>query len=214
MRKCVKCNIEVGGDLTECPLCKSKLAGDEHEPYWPEQSELKKASALYKRQLIAVVLACVAVFILGITVFGNSHTHHWALFILWAVVAEVIIRSISKKYRPLPEVLTEIAFAVCALCGFSAIWFAPLLYPVPIIVIGIVAVDFCFALVDKSGYYLVSFLCSVFIGAIGYVLILIFMRGISIWWHISLAVCAAAFLIMFIVKGKFVFSEIRRRVSM
>ena len=213
MKKCRKCNIEVGGDLRECPLCKSKLSGDD-EPYWPEPSELKKASAFYKKQLIIVVLACVVVFILGLTVFKNSHTHHWVLIILWSAAAEVIIRSVLKKYRPLPEVLTEIAFAVCALCGFSAVWFSPLLYPVPIIITGIIAVDFCFALVDKNGYYLVTFLCSILISVVTYVLVFIFMRGISVWWHISFAACVAALFIMFIVKGKYVFSEIKRRLWM
>lgn len=214
MKKCRKCGIEVGGDLRECPLCRSKLTGDECTPYWPEQSELKKASAFYKKQLIVVALACVVVLILGLTAFRSLHTHHWVLVILWAVVAEVIIRSILKKYRPMLEILTEIAFAVCALCGFSAIWFAPFFYPVPIIITGIVIVDFCFALADKRGFYLVTFLCSILIGAIAYVLVVIFMRDISIWWHISIASCAAAFFIMFIVKGKFVFSEIKRRLWM
>ena len=166
MKKCRKCNIEVGGDLRECPLCKSKLSGDD-EPYWPEPSELKKASAFYKKQLVIVVLACVVVFILGLTVFKNSHTHHWVL-----------------------------------------------IYPVPIIITGIIAVDFCFALVDKNGYYLVTFLCSILISVVTYVLVLIFMRGISVWWHISFAACVAALFIMFIVKGKYVFSEIKRRLWM
>ncbi len=214
MKKCPKCNIEVGGNLKVCPLCKTKLTGGECEPYWPEPKELKKKSAFYKKQLIIVALACVAMLILGLTMFRSSHTHHWALFILWAVVAEVVVRTLLKKYRPIPHVLTELSLSACVLCGFSAIWFAPMLYPVPIIVIGIVATDFCFALADKSGYYLISFLCSVLIGIIAYVLALVFTKNVSIWWHISIAVCAAAFLIMFIVKGRTVFSEIKRRVSM
>ena len=214
MKKCGKCNIEIGGNLKECPLCKTKLTGEDEAGYWPEQSELKKASKLYKVQFIIVLLACVASFIVDTVINPLPQIRWWPLFVLWAVVAEIVARSILRRYRPVPEIVTECAVAVCVLLGLTSIWFPNVFFIIPVILTGMVVLDFCFTLADKNGYSMVFFIWGVFISAVSGVIVLLIKIGEPAAWYICLGVCAAAFLLVFIIKGKFIFSEIKRRLSM
>ena len=214
MKKCPNCKIEIGGDLRECPLCRAKLTGKDERGYWPEPRELKKASRVYKTQLLIVLLACVAVAIVDMIISPPPALQWWPLFVLWAVVIEIVIRSILRRYRPVPEIVTECAVAVCVLLGLTSIWFRGVFFLIPIILTGMVILDFCFTLADKDGYSMVFFIWGVFISAASCAVVLLLKFGNPMAWYICFGVCAAAFLIVFIVKGKFIFSEIKRRMSM
>lgn len=214
MKKCPNCKIEIGGNLNECPLCRAKLTGEDEAGYWPEPSELKKASKLYKAQLIIVLIACAAVFAVDTAVSPPPAMQWWPLFVLWAVVTEIVIRSILKRYRPVPEIVTECAVAVCVLLGLTSIWFRGVFFLIPIIMTGMVVLDLCFALADRDGYSMVFFIWGVFISAASCVVVLILKIGNPLEWHVCAGVCAAAFLIVFIARGRFIFSEIKRRLSL
>ena len=214
MKKCSKCNIEIGGSLEACPLCRTKLTGEDDTQYWPEPSDLKKASRLYKAQFIIVLIACVAVAVADIIISPPPAVQWWPLFILWAVVTEIVVRILLKRYRPLPEVVTECAVAICILLGLTSIWFPHVFFLIPIILAGMVILDLGFVLADKNGYSMVFFIFGIFISAAGGIIVLLLKIGSPLAWYICLGICAASFLTVFIVKGKFIFSEIKRRLSM
>ena len=213
MQRCPICNIEIGGDLKECPLCKARLEGEKEAPYWPEQSELKKTSKIYKMQLKLLIFACIVVFFIDGLFNPFPDIQWWPLFLVWTIVIEIVIRSIMRKYRPIPRIVTECTIAVCVLVAFSAIWFPEFLFIIPILMTGMVIVDFCFAITDKKGYSTVFFIWSFFISILSFILVFIIYRDFSFIWYICLGTCAAAFIVTLIVKGRFLFSEIKRRMS-
>ena len=214
MKRCENCNIEVGGNLKACPLCKSKLVGSDERPYWPSQTKLKKKSKLYKIQLAIALLACVTSIVVDKIIHPEPDVTWWPLFVLWIVAAELVIRIVMKRYRPIPEIATEFAVSVGALLGFTSIWYPDLFYMIPVLIVITVGLDLSFVLLDKRGYTMVFLIYAILIGAITSIAAIIFTPGDAWLWSISLGVCICASLTVLIANGRFVLSEIKRRFSM
>lgn len=212
--RCEKCKIEFGGDLKECPFCKGKLTGEPERAYWPEPHRLKKESKIYKRLMMILVFACIAAFVVDLVFDPIKQIQWWPLFVVWAIVAAIIIRAIFKKHSPTPKIITDSAIAFCVLLLLTAIWFPFAFYIVPFVLTGLVAADFIVAVMDNVGYTIIYLLWSILVGVVLFFIGFFAFGQRSVMWYVCISTCAAAFIAILALKGKFIFSEIRRRVAL
>lgn len=214
MKTCSNCKIEVGGNLKICPLCKEKLHGKEERKYWPAPKELKKASKLYKYQLLIMIAACVVVFIIDNVINLFPQITWWPVFVIEAFFIEIVIRMIIRRKKAVPMIVTEGLIGTSVLIGITSIWLPVLIFIVPILLTVMVVIDFIYSIADKKGYYVIFFIISLFVGAGSFIVILILGMHRGFTWYMCLFTCIVAFLVNLIVKGKDIFSEIKRRVSL
>ena len=104
MKKCPYCKIDVGGAPKVCPLCQSRLTGEDEEPYFPNRTELQFRSFIYKLQLFiawAVMIATLGLdFLKGIR-FPEFPQLHWSLLLaMWIIAVEFLIIRLFRLSFP------------------------------------------------------------------------------------------------------------------
>ncbi len=214
MKKCSSCNIEIGGNTKKCPLCGEKLSGTDEKKLWPQPDKLKKHTKLYNRQLMIVVFVCIGAFILDGIIDLIPGFQWWHLFVLWAATAEIIITIWVKKYRSLSRMITEATFAVCAILGCTSIWVPSEVKIIPILITGMIIINFIFALFDKEGHAIAFLIGGFLIWMASFIAIFIMGEDCYLTWYICLVVCSVSLFLTLILKCRFIFSQIIKKLSM
>ncbi|MCR5580310.1 MAG: hypothetical protein K6F66_01860 [Pseudobutyrivibrio sp.] len=223
MKNCPYCKIEVGGNLKKCPLCQSKLVGEEDRPYFPRQTTLKIQSFFYKLQLFivwAVIISSVGLdFMFHFNIHGfTSQTFHWSLLVaMWLFVFEFGIMRLFKKGLSSSRILTIFVFIVVVLGTITAyyvgqVWIM-LEWVVPIAIIGTMIANFILAMLDKNGNAMVYLLSNFLVGILPYVVFYFREKQSPFWWIICLIVSLILFVGAIIFKGREVVGEIQRRLN-
>lgn len=87
MKKCLNCNLNISGNISECPLCQNTLNGKKSVSVFPSNTKRKKDDVLFK------ILIFISVIISGITViieYYLSSNINWSLFIILGLLTAIV----------------------------------------------------------------------------------------------------------------------------
>ncbi len=220
MKNCPYCKMEVGGNLKKCPLCQSKLNGEDEMPYFPRQTTLKIQSFFYKLQLFIVwtlVISSIGMdFLFDFKI--KPFTFHWSLIVsMWLIVFEFgIIRLFkrgisSSRIMSLFVVLVMVMMLVTSY--YFGIWELATEWIVPIVVMGTLIANFVLAMIDKNGNAMIYLLSNLVVGIVPYIVFYFSEKDCPIAWIICLMVSVILFIGAIIFKGREVVGEIQRRLN-
>lgn len=217
MKKCLNCNIEVGGEIDVCPLCQHGLTGEASANNWPYLFKLKKQALLYKIQLfIALAVVVVA---LGLDfLLDLNDGKHWSLLItLTILVIEFVLKSFLKKKNTPAKIVSISAFWVTVILLVTSYYYGfsqPIVtLVVPIILNAIIVADWVLTLVDKSGNALVYLLVNILAAFVVYGVLFFKKCDISLTWTICLMISVVSLIGMFVFEGKKVTGEVEKRMN-
>lgn len=221
MKNCPYCKIEVGGNLKKCPLCQSKLNGEDERSYFPRQTTLQIQSFFYKLQLFivwAVIIASLGVDFLFHLRPWPTLTFHWSLLVfMWLVVFEFGIMRLFKKGISSSRVLTLFVFIVLIMLMVTAYYIHCFRlvtdWVTPIVVMGTLIANFVLAMLDKKGNAMVYLLTNLVVGILPYVVFYFSERDCPVTWIVCLLVSVILFVGAIIFKGREVVGEIQRRLN-
>jgi len=221
MKKCPYCKIEVDGALGKCPLCQSKLMGEDEENYFPRLEEQKKRTIFYKIQLfIAWVILIVGVgldFMIGLRL-PTFPDLHWSLLLaMWMVAIEF---GIMRQFKPGTGSAGKVTIPVLITLSLLLITAHYLRFfditadlVVPIILAVMIVADFVLAMLDKYGNTMAFLLTGVLIGAIPSLIRFIIWGTLPLPWTICMIISVVLFAGTVIFKGKPMAEELRRRFN-
>ncbi|MBO4506924.1 MAG: hypothetical protein J5728_10900 [Lachnospiraceae bacterium] len=219
MRKCPYCKIEIAGDLVKCPLCQSKLMGEEETPCYPKFEAQKKRSLFYKFQLfIAWVVLIVGIgldFTMGFR-FPSYPNLHWSLILaMWLFAIEF---GILRQFKPgtgsagkvtKTVVITGVAWCITAFYfGFLDV---TLDLAVPSVLSATCIANAVLALVDKHRNNMTYLLSGLLLGLVPSVIEFFVRDEMPLAWAVCLMISVILFAGAVIFRGKAVASELQRR---
>ena len=221
MRTCPYCKIEVGGDLTKCPLCQSKLAGEGEAAYFPKQTAFWRRSFLYKLQLfiiwIVVIVAVGVDFLLGVRIPAFPDIHYSLIISMWLIAFEFAIMRQFRERNGSARRVTMMVLIILALLAISSYYFGFFRLTVdwiaPCAITGMMIANFVLAMIDKRGNAMVYLLTNVLIGILPCVVLLIRHKGVPITWIICMLISVILFVGAVIFKGRSVAGEIQKRLN-
>ena len=221
MKNCPYCKIEVGGNLKKCPLCQSKLNGEDDRPYFPRQTTLKIQSFFYKLQLFivwAVIILSLGIDFLFDIKFLPICNFHWSLLLaMWLIVFEFGIMRLFKKGISSSRIMTLFVLIVLVMLMITAyyIGYLPLItdWVAPVVVMGTLIANFVLAMIDKNGNSMVYLLTNLVVGILPYIVFYLAKRDCPFAWIVCLLVSVILFVGAIIFKGREVVSEIQRRLN-
>ena len=221
MKNCPYCKIEVGGNLKKCPLCQSKLVGEDERQYFPRQTTLQIQSFFYKIQLFivwAVIIASLGIdFLFHYTPWPAIHIR-WSLIVaMWLVVFEFGIMRLFKRGMSSSRVMTLFVFIVLIMLFVTAFHFGFLDivedWISPIVVMGTLIANYVLAMIDKNGNAMVYLLTNLVVGILPYIVFYLFEKDCPVAWIVCLMVSVILFVGAIIFKGREVISEIQKRFN-
>ncbi len=222
MKTCPYCKIEVGGDMQRCPLCQSRITGQEEEAYFPRPTELKLRSFFYKLQLFIVWI--VVIVGLGLDFFFKLrippfYTLHWGLILaMWLIVIEF---GILRQFKPGTGSARKVTIMVFILLGLLAVTsyffrFMRLTFAwiIPITLTATMVVNFILAMIDKKGNAMAYLLTNLLVGILPFIALYFRNKGIPATWIICMLMSVILFVGAVIFKGQTVAMEFTRRFNM
>ena len=219
MKKCPYCKIEVGGTPKVCPLCQSRLTGEDEEPYFPDRTELQFKSFLYKLQLFiawAVIIASLGLdFLKGIR-FPEFPDLHWSLLLaMWIIAVEFLI---IRLFRPGITVARKVTFMVTIILilllitshFFGFMWLIRD-WVLPVTISAALIANFVFTLIDKEGNSMSYLLSGLLFGTVPYLIRFFILKEMPLTWVICLIISITLFAGAIIFKGRMVSEELKKR---
>lgn len=217
MRKCLNCNINIGGNTDTCPLCQNSLTGDPTPDNWPSPSVLKARAFIYKLQLfLALALAAVGLsldYLLEI----NNGTHYSLIIALWLIVFELQLRSNIKRIFVISRTVSLGILYSCLLLlltGYSFGFFDIIAFMVAPIMLGAALIaNLVFSMIDTTDNALVYLLGNILLVIAIYTVLRICRINTGIVWPICLMVSLVSLIGIIIFKGRKVSNEIQKRMN-
>lgn len=217
MKKCLNCNIEIGGRTDTCPLCQNSLTGEASRDNWPLPKKLKAQAFLYKLQLF-IALAAIAVGLsLDFLLELNKGTHYSIIISLWLIIFEIDLSRNIKRLFVITRTISISALHVCILLLITAWYFgffdltAYLL--VPIILGTVLIANLIFSLIDTTENALVYLLSTILIIVLSYAFMKARHIDNGLTWDICLMSSVVSLIGIIIFKGHKVLNEVRKRVN-
>lgn len=218
MKKCLNCNIEVGGSTDTCPLCQNMLTGNESTPNnWPTLVKLKKQAFFYKLQLFIVLTSIVVALSLDFLLELNNGKH-WSLIVALTIfMVEITVLHFIKKSVVIAKIISlstlNIAF-ILVVTGWYYNFLHPIAYLVlPIMISAALIANFIFSLLDTADNALVYLLGNILIGVLSYLVLIFSHRNRTIAWTICLMISVVTFIGIAVFKGSKVWSEVQKRMN-
>ena len=227
MKNCPYCKIDVGGGLVKCPLCQSKLMGendscsDTDDLYFPKLEAQQFRSFFYKLQLFIVWIVLIA----GIGMDFMIHLRlpafpdlHWSLLLaMWLVAFEFVI---MRQFRPgtgSARKVTMMVLITLGLLSVTAYYFnfleITLDLIIPIVLTGAMIANFVLAMVDRNGNTMAYLLSGLLFGVIPSIILYFTKEEMPLAWTICLIVSVSLFVGAVIFRGRAVAAEIQRRFN-
>ncbi len=217
MRKCLNCNIEIGGNVDACPLCQNSLTGDITENNWPSPKKLKAQAFIYKLHLFLVLAALAVGISLDYLMELNNGKHYSLIIALWIIVFEIDLHSNIKRVFVISRTVSLSILHICLLLlitGWYYDFFGIAAYlTVPILLGTALLANLVFSMIDTTENALVYLLGNILLVFIIYVTLRL--KGIEtgLVWTICLMIAFVALIGIIIFKGRKVSSEIRKRMN-
>ena len=217
MKKCLNCNINIGGNTDTCPLCQNSLSGDPTPNNWPSPSVLKARAFIYKLQLF-IVLTMIAVGVsLDYLLEINNGTHYSPILSLWLIVFELQLRSNIKRIFVISRTVSFGILYSCLLLlltGYTFDFFDIIAYMVvPIMLTAALLSNMTFSMIDTTDNALVYLLGNILLVIVIYAALRIRHINTGLVWTICLMVSFVSLIGIIIFKGHKVSNEIRKRMN-
>lgn len=218
MKKCLNCNIQVGGHTDTCPLCQNILTGDvTTNDNWPPMLKLKKQAFFYKLQLFLVLAAIVVGLSLDFLLELNNGKHWSLIASISLFVIEVVVFGFLKKSIVIAKIIS-ISILHIAMLLILAGWYYNFLHTVayliiPILISAALIANFVFSLIDNADNALVYLLGNILIGIIAYAVLIFSHRNRTLAWTICLMISVVTFIGIAVFKGGKVLSEVQKRMN-
>ena len=222
MKKCMNCDMEVGGERVTCPLCQGALIGEGSPDLWPVRKDLKKQTRIFKLQLFLVACLC-AVFLLLDFVLRDPKAHeiHFSIpFLLWAVAFELVLKNATHWISSPAKIINLLGLLIGLLTIFTSGYFGFLLFClewiIPIGISVLLIINFIFAIHDKDNDVLIYLLCDILVGLFPYIIQFIIKgrENEPYAWTVCMIISVIAFLGIIIFKGKETWNEVQKRLHM
>jgi len=217
MKKCLNCNIEVGGHTDTCPLCQNLLSGETDSPdNWPPMLKLKKQAFFYKLQLFLVLVSVVISLSLDFLLDLNNGKH-WSFVVSAALlVTEIVVWRFISKSVVVAKIISVSILHVAMLLVLTG-WYYNFLHPIgyiviPIMISAALIANFVFSLIDTADNALIYLLGNIFVGIVAYVVLIFSHRSRTLPWTICLMISVVTFIGIVVFKGGKVISEVQKRM--
>ncbi len=218
MKKCNNCNIMVGGDYINCPLCQHKLSGESSENNWPPLGKFKTQAYFFKIQLFIILMLIIVALLLDFRLGINNGKHFSLIILMWGTVVEFMLHDFLKKRVVVAKIVTVTMVCLSFLLAGTG-WYYNFLSPIadyviPSLIMAALVTNFIFSISEKSGNALIYLLANIVIGVIPYIILSIIDYENMLLWTISLMIIIAALLGILIFRGRIVLSELQKRMNM
>ena len=219
MRECPYCKVKIAGLHYKCPLCQSKLMGENEEPLFPKPEVQKKQSIIYKLQLffawVVLIVGLRLDFMVGLRLPGFPNLHWGLLLAMWIVTFEF---GIMRQFRPgtgSAGKVTSLSLITLALWVITAQYFGLLQVTVdlaiPCAIGAVVITNFILAMIDKEGNTMAYLLSGVLIGVVPGIVMFFVSDSMPLAWSLCTMVTFILFVAAIIFKGKAVKAELQKR---
>ncbi len=211
------CNINVGGEMNQCPICQNALTGDSTPYNWPPMKKLRLQSFFFKLQLF-IVLALTSVSLALDFLMDINIGPHWSVPVLvWAVTLELLIRHFIKKSVSAAAIVTDAVLHFCALILLTG-WYMGFYEPVvnlvvPIALSGLLITNLILAFTDKKGNSMVYLLVNIILGIVPYLILFIKRSEIPLSYIICLMISVVTFIGICVFRGRAVLNEVEKRMN-
>lgn len=218
MKKCLSCDILVGGTGSTCPLCQNLLSGEDSPYLWPPAKKLRQQTFLYKLQMFLVLTTMAICSVVDFLLDARGDIHWSILVVLWLISFEVILASLIRGTLFVPKFLTLSAFQVSimlAITGWYAGFLAPVLhYVIPIILSIMLFLNFIFSLTDKTENAMIYLLGNIVVAIIPYVVQFVIKgkKFASAAWVVCLIISIITFIGIAVFKGGKLIGEVQKRM--
>lgn len=217
MKKCLNCNIEIGGRTDTCPLCQNSLTGEATEDNWPHPKKLKAQAFIYKLQLFLALAAIAVSLSLDFLLELNNGIHYSLIIAMWLIVFEIDLSRNIKRLFVITRTISISVLHICILLLITAWYFnffeltAYLL--VPIFLGTLLIANLIFSLIDTTENALVYLLSTILIIVVVYAFMKARHIDNGLTWDICLMTSAVSLIGIIIFKGRKVSNEVRKRIN-
>lgn len=217
MKRCLNCNIEIGGNADTCPLCQNSLTGEPTPNNWPLPKKLKAQAFLYKLQLFLALALTVVGLSLDFLLELNTGKHYSLIIALWLIVFEWDLGRNIKRLFVITRTISVSVLHICILLlitGWYFGFFEIMAYMiVPILLGALLLLNLVFSMVDTTGNAMVYFLVNILTIMIIYGVMRARHISTGLTWDISLITSLVALIGIIIFKGRKVSNEVRKRIN-
>ena len=217
MKKCLNCNIEIGGTTDTCPLCQNSLTGEASPDNWPLPSKLKAQAFLYKLQLFLALTLTVVGLSLDFLLELNRGKHYSLIIALWLIVFEFDLARNIKRLFVITRTISISVMHICILLlitGWYFNFYSLVAYMlVPILLGAILILNMIFSMTDTTGNALVYLLTNILTIIIVYGIMKIRHTKPGLTWDICLMASLVSLIGIIIFKGRRVSNEVRKRIN-
>ena len=214
MKICPYCNITVGGDTEECPLCQNELEGNVNERHWPVLKSLKKNTIFYKVELFIVLSAAFLAVIWDLLIDGIPGFQWAHVLVLWLLIGQLVFSKSVKSVHNISGLVTRSVLWACVILLLTSIWYPMFFLVIPILLTGMLVFNFIITLLDRRGVSMVYFLGSVLLGILSFVILFLLGRGYALTWLICFITSIISFIGIAVFKGRMIIAELQKRLFM
>ncbi|MBO4415401.1 MAG: hypothetical protein J5824_05400 [Lachnospiraceae bacterium] len=222
MKKCPYCKIEVGGVLEKCPLCQSRLTGENEDAHFPLNTTLKFRSFLYKLHIFiiwAVMIVGIGLdFLFGLRIPPFPELHWSLILAMWLMTSEYAIVRQFRLGTGSARKVTMMVFIILIMLLITAHYFDFMWlawgWMVPIVLTAMIAADFVLVLLEKQGNAMAYLLSGQLLGLIPCIVLYFREDKMQPAWMICMIVTVVLFAGVIVFKGRSVAKEVRRRFNL
>lgn len=217
MKKCLNCNINIGGNTDTCPLCQNSLTGEASANNWPSPKLLKARALIYRLQLFMVLTVIVVALSLDFLMSLNNGTHYSLIIAMWLIVFELQLRSnIRRNFVISRTVSNGIIYSgiLLLITGYCFDFYDVAAYMiVPILLTAALLANTTFSMVDTTDNALVYLLGNILLVIVIYTVMRINGTKTGLVWTICLMVSIVSLIGIIVFKGRKVSAEIQKRMN-
>lgn len=217
MKQCPHCKIEVIGNTIVCPLCQNDLRGKGEADLWPFALRLKKQSVIYRLQLF--IMLTLAVICGALDFLFDLHGQiHWSFpVIIWIIAIQFMIVSQYKHFINLSRLINCSMFDIGVMLMITS-WYLGFFklcvgVIIPSMFSAVIVADFLLMLIDRKKNALAYALAGNAIAILTFVVLYFIVRKTTIMWNICVMLAVISMIGAIVFKGKHVFEEAEKRLS-
>jgi hypothetical protein len=118
MKHCDKCNVNIRGNETVCPLCQNSLQGAAHEEVYPDvPSTYRQFSLFFKLLILCTIAGCITCVAINIIL---PKSGFWSVLVLLGALS--FWTTLAYAIRKKDNIAKDITVWVLIISLFSIVW--------------------------------------------------------------------------------------------